>query len=50
MTFDALEHRDVPEIYRVPELFVGLVTRFALSICEPAEIDRMLEIDRSQHC
>ena len=46
VTFDALKHRDVAEVERMLERLVSLVARLALSVCEPAEIDRMLNIDR----
>jgi len=49
MALHALEHRDVPEVYWVPERFICLVTGFALSICQPTEIHWMLEIDRRRH-
>ena len=46
MALNALKHRDVTEIDRMPERFVGLVTRFALAIRESAEIDGMLKVAR----
>ena len=46
MALDALEHRDVAEIDRMFEGFVGLVTRLAFAIGKAAEVHRMLERDR----
>ena len=43
MTFDALKHRDIPEVYRMLEGLVCLMAVIALVIRERAQINRMLE-------
>ena len=42
MTFDALKHRYVAEIYRMFEWFIGSVAGFAFAIGQSTEVDRML--------
>jgi len=42
MTFDALKHRDVAEIYRVFERLIGFVAGFTFAIRQAAEVYRML--------
>ena len=41
MTLNALEHRDISQIDRVPKWFVCFVASLAFAICQRAEIDRM---------
>jgi hypothetical protein len=43
MALDALKYRNVAEIDRVFEGFVGLVAGFAFAICQSTEINRMLD-------
>ena len=48
MTFDALKHRDVPEVNRVLEGLVCMMTALTLAICKPSEIHRVLERTRAR--
>ena len=43
MALDALELRNVAEVYRMLEGFVGLVAELAFAVGETAEIDWMFE-------
>ena len=43
MALDALKHRDVAEIDRVAEWFVGFVASLAFAIRQAAEVHRMLD-------
>ena len=43
MAFDALKRRNIPQIDRVFERFIGLVARLTFAIGEPPKIDRVLK-------
>ena len=45
VAFDALKHRDVSQIDRMPKRCVTVVASLAFSIRESPKIDRMLNID-----
>ena len=48
MALDALKHRDVPKIDRMPERFVGLMAGLTFAICQPAKVNRMLHGKRGR--
>ncbi len=50
VALDALEHRDVAQVYRVLERFVCFVTGFAFPSRQTAQINRVFEVDRLGTC
>jgi len=50
MAFNALKHRNIAQVHGMFEWLVGFMASFAFSICQAAQVDRVLNGQRLENC